>query len=317
MFMLRRIIFVSIMLAGFGTLVIAQDEPYAPVIDPANFVEDIDNPYFSLTPGTTHIYEGETEEGLEHIEISVLHETRQILGVTCTIVRDTVWLEGTLVEDTFDWYAQDTDGNVWYMGEETREYEDGVVTSTAGSWEAGVDGAQPGIIMEAEPQVGDTYRQEYYDGEAEDMAEVLDFNDSASVAYGDFDNLLVTREWTPLQPGVAENKYYAPGVGLVLEVVVEGGTGQIELVDVITWSVEDDDLNDDVEEAEVRSPGAPVITIEDALRLAEAHLGNGTAHEVELEYEGGRWVYSVEIGADEVAVDAILGDVLGVDTGEN
>jgi hypothetical protein len=210
------------------------DEAYAPVIDPANFVEGVDNPYFPLTPGTTRIYEGETEDGLERIEVVVTHDTREILGISCIVVRDTVSLDGELVEDTFDWYAQDKDGNVWYMGEDSKEYEDGEVVSTAGSWEAGVDGAQPGIIMQAHPQVGAAYRQEYYAGEAEDMAEILSLTETASVPYGSFDALLMTKEWTPLEPGVAEQKYYAAGTGLVLEVMVEGGTGRVELVDVTT-----------------------------------------------------------------------------------
>ena len=132
----------TIILVGHGTHVTAQD-PYAPVLDPANFVQGIAHPYFSLTPGTTFIYEGEIEDSTERIEVSVLHETKQILRITCTVVQDTVWVDGELVEGTFDWFAQDRDGNVWYMGEDSKEYEDGVVVSTAGSWEAGVDGAQP------------------------------------------------------------------------------------------------------------------------------------------------------------------------------
>jgi hypothetical protein len=194
----------------------------------------VDNPYFPLTPGTTRVYEGETEDGLERIEVVVTHDTREILHISCIVVRDTVSLDGELVEDTFDWYAQDNDGNVWYMGEDSKEYEDGEVVSTAGSWEAGVDGAQPGIIMQANPQVGAAYRQEYYAGEAEDMAEVLSLTETASVPYGSFDALLMTKEWTPLEPGVAEQKYYAAGTGLVLEVMVEGGTGRVELIDLTT-----------------------------------------------------------------------------------
>lgn len=210
------------------------DEPYAPVIDPANFVDVIDNAYWPLVPGTTFIYEGETDEGLEHIEVYVTRETRVVMGVACTVVRDTVALDGELVEETFDWYAQDKDGNVWYFGEDSKEYEDGEVVSSAGSWEAGVDGALPGIVMYAQPAVGQVYRQEYYPGEAEDMAEVINLTESETVPYGSYDNLLMTREWTPLEPDVAEHKYYAPGVGLILEVVVEGGSGRIELIEIRT-----------------------------------------------------------------------------------
>lgn len=208
--------------------------PYRKEIDPADFVDRVDNRYFPLTPGTTFVYEGETEDGTVRIEDYVTHETKQILGVTCVVVRNRVIENGDLVEETFDWYAQDKDGNVWYFGEDAKEYEAGVVVSTEGSWEAGVDGAMPGIIMEANPQVGDFYRQEYYKGEAEDMAEVLSLTESASVIYGSFDNLLMTREWTPLEPGVVEHDYYAPGVGLILEVMVEGGSERVELVEITT-----------------------------------------------------------------------------------
>ena len=210
------------------------DEPYEPVINPADFVAQIDNQYLPLTPGTTMIYEGESEDGSERIEVEVTQDTKEILGVTCTIVRDRVWVDGELEEDTFDWFAQDKDGNVWYFGEDSKEYEDGVVTSTEGSWESGVDGAKPGILMKANPQVGDAYRQEYYEDEAEDLAEVLSLNESASVAYGDFENCLKTQEWTPLEPDVVEEKYYAPGFGVVLEVAVKGGSERIELVEVKT-----------------------------------------------------------------------------------
>jgi hypothetical protein len=187
------------------------------------------------------------------------------------------------------------------------------VVSTAGAWEAGVDGAQPGIIMEANPQIGDIYRQEYYVGEAEDMAEIVNLTDSASVAYGAFENVLVTKEWTPLEPDVAEQKYYAPGIGMVFSEVVEGGTGQMELVNIVTLQpiVDDEDEDDETEEMLTETP---VISAAQALELAETYLEKGTAHEVELEYESGRWVYGVEIGINEVIVDAITGDVLGTET---
>jgi hypothetical protein len=170
------------------------------------------------------------EEEVERIEVVVLEETREVMGVQATVVRDTVTVDGELVEDTYDWYAQDVDGNVWYMGEETAEYENGEVVSTAGAWEAGVDGALPGIVMLSDPTEGDAYRQEYYPGEAEDMAEVIGVGASEEVAVGAFDDLVVIEEWTPLEPDVIEEKSYGPGVGVVLEVVVEGGSGRIELV---------------------------------------------------------------------------------------
>jgi len=207
---------------------------YNPVINPDYFVDVIDNPYFPLTPGTTFVYEGEDEDETVRDEVFVTNETKTVMGVNTIVVRDRVFEDGELAEETFDWYAQDKDGNVWYFGEDSKDYEDGEVVSTAGSWEAGVDGAQPGIIMEGNPQVGDTYRQEYYAGEAEDMAEVLSLNESVTVAYGSFEDCLKTKEWTPLEPGIEENKYYASGTGIFLEMAVKGGSERLELVDIIT-----------------------------------------------------------------------------------
>jgi hypothetical protein len=200
-------------------------------IDPADFVTVIDNPYMPLTPGTVRTYRAETDEGTETIVVEVLTETKEILGVTCVVVRDTVSLDGELVEDTRDWFAQDKDGNVWYMGEIALNYEDGELTDVEGSWLAGVDGAQPGIVMPAAPAVGDVYRQEFYLGEAEDYAEVLALDASVSVPFGDFDECLRTFDGTPMEPDVEENKFYAKGVGVVLEADVETGE-RVELISV-------------------------------------------------------------------------------------
>lgn len=203
---------------------------YDPQIDPADFVSGIDNPYLPFVSGATWSYEGTDGEETEIIDVVVLDETREVMGIEATVVHDTVSdAEGALIEDTYDWYAQDREGNVWYLGEESAEYEDGEIVSTEGSWEAGVDGALPGIVMEANPQVGDAYRQEYYEGEAEDMAEVARSGESETVAYGTFDDLLVIKEWNPLEPDVVEEKYYAQGTGVVLEVKVAGGEGRVEL----------------------------------------------------------------------------------------
>jgi len=216
------------------TAALPTEQAYTVDIRPADFVDVVDNAYFPLIPGARYVYEGMTDEGLERVEIEVLAETRVVMGVTATVVRDTVYLDGEMVEDTLDWFAQDKDGNVWYLGEDSQEYENGAVVSTAGSWEAGVDGALPGIIMYADPaaHVGDTYRQEYYKGEAEDMAQVVSVGEAVSTASGDYENCLKTKEWTPLEPGFSEFKYYAPAIGPVLEVVAEGGKGQMELVEV-------------------------------------------------------------------------------------
>jgi len=207
---------------------------YNPVINPADFVSGIDNEYFPLVPGTKHTYTAETDEGTERIEVYVTHQTKDVLGVTCVVVDDKVWLEDELIEATLDWYAQDKDGNVWYMGEDSTEYEDGKAVSTEGSWEAGVDGAKPGIIMMAIPVVGVVYRQEYYEGEAEDKAEVLSLNESITVPFGSYENCLRTKDWNPLDMETIEEKYYAQGIGVVQEVMVKGGNESVVLIDITT-----------------------------------------------------------------------------------
>ena len=200
-------------------------------LDPADFVATINHPYWPMTPGNQWIYHETDADGTElRVEVIVTDETKQILGISATVVHDTVSRDGELVEDTLDWYAQDTAGNLWYLGEDTKEYENGEVVSTSGSWEAGVDGAQPGIILPAHPEVGMAYRQEYYAGEAEDAAEVLSLSEHVEVPAGTFDDCLQTSDFTPLDPDVIEEKYYAQGVGLVLVVQVSGGTSREELV---------------------------------------------------------------------------------------
>lgn len=205
--------------------------PYDVEINPADFVDVIDNPYLPLRPGTTHIYEGLSDGELERVVVSVTEETRNIMGVTCTVVRDVVRVDGEIVEKTFDWFAQDRFGNVWYFGENSREYEGGKPINRAGSWEAGIDGALPGIVMLGDPQIGDLYRQEYFAGEAEDMGEVLRLDASVRVPFGTFHEVLVTADTTPLEPKVLERKFYARGVGLVLERDVKG-PGQVKLIEV-------------------------------------------------------------------------------------
>lgn len=205
---------------------------YHPEIDPADFVAGVDNPLFPLVPGRTLVYEGATDEGLERVEVGLTGNTKVILGVTCVEVRDTVTLDGVLVEDTLDWYAQDVTGNVWYFGELAMNYEDGELVDMDGSWTAGRDGALPGIVMKASPETGDFYRQEFLVAEAEDVARVVATGWTAVVPAGTFEDCLVTRDFSPLEPEVAEHKYYAPGVGLVLEVKVLGGSERLELVEV-------------------------------------------------------------------------------------
>jgi hypothetical protein len=204
---------------------------YAPDIDAANFVDVVDNPYLPWIVGSRWAYEGETDGEPERVEVVVTDEHKTILGIVATVVRDSVYTGDELTEDTLDWYAQDKDGNVWYLGEDTKEYEDGEVVSTEGSWEAGVDGAQAGIVMPADPTVGVAYRQEYYAGEAEDMGEIIEIGGSVDVPAGHYDDVVTTKDWTPLEPEVIENKKYAPGVGVVHETLVAGGDELLELVE--------------------------------------------------------------------------------------
>jgi hypothetical protein len=222
----------------------ATDEIAHLKFDPCNFSNEIiDNPYFALIPGTTFTYESVTEEGTEEIIVVVTDETKEILGVTATVVHDTASLDGELIEDTFDWFAQDKEGNVWYLGEDTKEYENGEVISTEGSWEAGVDGAEAGIVMLADPQVGDTYRQEWYPGHAEDAAEVVSLSEEVTVPYGTFTNCLQTREFSTLDPELNEYKYYCTAVGAVtLEVVIDSGE-RVELIDVNAGEAEGEEQN--------------------------------------------------------------------------
>jgi hypothetical protein len=200
-------------------------------IDPADFTSEIDNPWMPFRVGSRWVYRETDQEGSEQrVEVTVLDETREVMGVETRVVHDVVTEDGEIVEDTHDWYAQDADGNVWYFGEDTTEFSDGQ-SSTAGSWEAGVDGAQPGILVPAEPEVGKTYRQEYYEGEAEDAAEVLSLGEKVEVPFGSYDGVLMTKEYTPLEPDLLEHKFYARGVGVVLALAISGGSDREELIE--------------------------------------------------------------------------------------
>ena len=202
---------------------------YTVAIDPASFSSVVDHPYLPKLPGTRWVYEATDAEGsVEIITVEVLHEYRTVMGVETIVVHDVVETEaGELVEDTFDWFAQDADGNVWYFGEDTTSYEDGAA-GDAGAWEAGVGGALPGIVMPATPVVSDIgYRQEFLAGEGEDMGQIIAISGRASVPAGDYDDVVMTRDWTPLEPDVVEEKTYASGVGFVHETKAAGdGAGE-------------------------------------------------------------------------------------------
>src|SRR5918997_1781892 len=199
-------------------------------LDPENFTTKIDHHYWPMVPGTRWTYRETDQEGVElRVVVTVTEQTKKIAnGITARVVRDTVTEDGELIEDTFDWYAQDEQGNIWYMGENTAEFENGKLVTKAGSFEAGVDGAQPGIIAPANPQDGMQYRQEYYRGQAEDNGEILSTNEMAEVPYGQFDNALLTKDTITIEPNVLEYKLYAPRVGPVLVVGVSGGPGSRE-----------------------------------------------------------------------------------------
>lgn len=193
----------------------------------------VDNPLFPLKPGTIFVFEVKDDGRVLADTIRVLDETKRIAGVSATIVHDRVSRAGVVVEDTYDWYAQDTSGTVWYLGEDTKEYRAGKVASAAGSWQAGVAGARAGIIMLARPTVGAAYRQEYRKSVAEDMGRVVSVTDSVSVRAGRFTRCVSTDDWSPLEPKVKERKTYCPGVGLVREYLLSGGSERSELVVVI------------------------------------------------------------------------------------
>lgn len=219
---------------------------YDPMIDAADFAGVVeDNPFFPLTPGTTWRYEAESKDGAEINLVKVTNDTKTITlpdgsTIDATVVYDLVYecdelddcdlVLDNLIEETYDWYAQDAEGTVWYFGEESAEWEDGQIVSTEGSWEAYVDGALPGIIMLADPDIGHTYRQEYSAGVAEDLARVVSRNKAVSVPYGDFDGCLKTQDWNALESASQEQKYYCLGVGLVLEVGKRNV--RVELVDL-------------------------------------------------------------------------------------
>ena len=210
------------------------DDPVT--LDPATFSTTIDNPYWPMVPGTRWTFrETDLDGTVVTAVVTVTFATREIAnGITARVVRDTVYSGSEIIEDTFDWYAQDADGAIWYLGEDTAEFENGVVASTEGSFEAGVDGALPGIILPADPQPGMEYRQEYLKGEAEDNGAILALGERVEVPAGHYDDALLTRDTATIEPDVEELKFYARGVGLVLTLDVSGGTAREELIRIET-----------------------------------------------------------------------------------
>jgi hypothetical protein len=218
--------------AGCGSSTSALPQGAEPSkLDPTDFTTAIDNPYWPMAPGDRLIYRETGDEGAERrVVVTVTPDRKTIMGIDARVVHDIVTENGSVIEDTFDWYAQDADGNLWYLGEDTKEYENGELKTTEGSWEAGVDGAEPGIILPVDPEPGLSYREEYYKEHAEDGASVLTLAAHAKVPYGTYDNLLQTRNYSGIEPDVVEEKFYAQGIGPVLEVTISGGAGRAELV---------------------------------------------------------------------------------------
>ena len=202
---------------------------YDPDLDEDEFVEGVDHLFLPFLDGATWVYEVMTAEGLEEVTVTVTGDTKEIDDIECIVVQDVVTLDGELVEDTFDWFAQHEDGTIWYMGEIAKNFEDGELVDIEGSWLAGEDGGQPGMLMMGVPTVGTTYRQELLLTEAEDAATVLATNQTVTIGLGTFTGCLKTADFSPLEPDALEYKYYAPGIGLILEEDQETGE-RLELV---------------------------------------------------------------------------------------
>jgi len=205
---------------------------YSPTIAPGNFVSKVDNRYFPLVPGTAFHYKGFSDQTPQTDDMVVTRRTKKVLGVACTVVLDTVSESGKPLERTLDWYAQDKQGNVWYMGEDSLELKGGRFVRASDSWRAGVNGGKPGIIMRGHPKAGDVYRQEYYrPGGALDQARVLRLHPTITVAARTYKRSLATVAWSPVEPQL-ERKWYAAGVGEIQEQVVQGGHERFRLVSV-------------------------------------------------------------------------------------
>jgi hypothetical protein len=203
-------------------------------LDPGGFTTRITNPWWPMKPGSRWVYrETDPSGSVQRVVVTVLAKTKLVAnGVTARVVRDVATEGGTPIEFTDDYYAQDRCGNVWYLGEATTEYDNGKPVSTKGSFEAGVDGAQAGVIVPARPKPGMGYRQEYLAGQAEDRGEIVSLRDQAEVPFGHFGrgHVLMTRDVNPLEPKALEFKFYARGIGPVLAIGVSGGADREELV---------------------------------------------------------------------------------------
>ena len=232
--MTRRALLVSTaLIAATATMAGCGHSSTQPVPAAARFSANVDNQWFPLRPGTRYVYIGAKDGQPSRDVVTVTHRVRTIAGAPCLVVLDRLYLRGRLGERTTDWYSQDQQGNVWYFGEDTAELDrNGRVTNTSGTWRAGVNGARPGIYMPAHPRLGQSGRQEYYKGQAEDHFRVIGL--FRTVTAPGIKNTLLTKEWTPLEPGVIDHKMYVRGIGTVLEQTQKGGNERAELVSLTT-----------------------------------------------------------------------------------
>lgn len=285
------------------------NETYAPEINVEDFVSNVTNPYWTLTPGKKFVYEKEIEEGTERIEVIVTNETKTVLGIKAMVVWDRVFLNDDLIEDTKDWYAQDKQGNVWYFGEDSKEIVDGKVVSTHGSWESGVNGAQPGIIMLANPKVGNKYRQEYLLGEAEDEGEIIALDETVSTPYGNFTGCLQTRDFTRLEPGVEAMKFYCKQIGF-LALEIEDGE-RVELINIT--------METPAQAGKTSSENFTTNITEAQAKEIALNRVPGTVTDIAIEMKFGRVAYVVEIrpvsGPEtDVIIDIETGEILRIET---
>jgi hypothetical protein len=217
--------------AGSRTIKSGAGPGWPKTLHPSDFVDRVDNPWFPLKPGSKWRYRGREGHSRFADKMRVTHRTKRIEGVRTTVVHDVVLKHGKPREVTNDWYAQDRHRNVWYFGENTRELDrHGHVTSREGTWKAGRDGARPGVLFPGHPRVGQQARQEYYKGHAEDHFKILDIDARVSTPYVSTHHAVRTKEWTPLEPNVIDNKYYVRRVGDVKEKTVKGPTERLHLV---------------------------------------------------------------------------------------
>ena len=224
---LATVAMLSLMLASADA---KKDPVWNPVINPADFVSSVDNQYFPLVVGRTLKYRSETKDGVQTLDIEVPGTTKVVMGVTTTVMIEREKLDGVTVEVSENWFAQDKNGDVWYFGEFSQKYENGAPAGTEGSWEAGVDDAKPGIIMRGDPQPGDAYFQEFAPDVAQDQAQVKSTRLTTTVLQGSHSGVVETREWSALEPNSHEKKFYAPGIGLIME---RKGNERLELIQIV------------------------------------------------------------------------------------